>query len=91
MQKKNNIKISYLFTFTLDDTLKHDEQREFNNYLELNHFQIYRKKEYKMSYFIKLFNYCLSEYKIKNKNNYIDLINKIFDSLNDTKLEKSFK
>ena len=89
--KKNNIKISYLFTFTLDDTLKHDEQREFNNYLELNHFQIYRKKEYKMSYFKKLFNYCLSEYKIKNKNNYIDLINKIFDSLIDTKLEKSFK
>lgn len=87
-KKKDNIRISYIFTFTLGDSLKNEDKEELSPSVELKHFHIYGKQEKKMSYFKNLFNICLDEYQIMYKNNIKDLINKMFDKMINTDSEQ---
>jgi len=79
--KKENLTISYLFTFTLDEANIKECQNEFTDHLELTHFKFYQKEEKIITNFKELFNFCVKKGKIEFKNNLIDKINKKFDKL----------
>ena len=86
--KKENLIISYLYTFTLDKANIKECQNEFTNILELTHFKKYQKEEKKITNFKDLFNFCVKEVNIEFKNNLIEKVNKIFDKLSNSPKEK---
>ena len=50
-KKNDNIRISYIFTFTLGDSLKNEDKEELSPSVELKHFHIYGKQEKKNELF----------------------------------------
>ena len=89
--KKNNITISYLFTFTLDDTNIKECKNEFTNHIELTHFKKYEKEEKIITHFKELFNFCIKDKKNNIDDKLIKTINTQFDKLSNPQNEiKSF-
>ena len=80
--KKNNIIISYLYTFTLDEgDISKGNINVLPNRIELTHFQKYGNEEKKIDNFKDLFNFCVKEKNINDKKNLIDKVNDFFDKL----------
>ena len=79
LQRKDNLKISYLYGFEIDDNYLKECQNDFTNSVELTHFKIYGKEEKKVGNFKVLFDYCMKEHKLSHKNNIIKELNKIYD------------
>ena len=79
MQQKNNLKISYLYGFEIDDNYLKECQNYFTNSIELTHFKIYGKEEKKVGTFKTLFDYCIKEHGSSHKNNIIQELNKYYN------------
>ena len=85
--KNNDITISYLFTFTVDDFNINECQEEFTNYIELTHFKKYENKEKIIANFKELFNFCIENKKNNISNDLIEEINSQFNGLLDIENE----
>ena len=79
MQQKNNLKISYLYGFEIDDNYLKECQNYFTNSIELTHFKIYGKEEKKVGTFKTLFDYCIKEHKPTLEKNIIPELNKYYN------------
>ena len=89
---KKDFKISYIFTFTLDNTNIKEYQNEYTDDLILTHFQNYNKEGKIIQNFKKfkdLFNFCVKERKIESKN--LGTVNKLFDDLTKEPYEKEIR
>ena len=90
---KKGFQITYIFTFTLDNSNIKEYQNEYTDDLILTHFQNYNNDGKIIQNFKDLFNFCVKERKIESKNlkNIIGTVNKMFDDLTKDPNEKEIR